>query len=192
REKLARLSPVLPVELPAALGFLVVKDREGQPIFLEGSEADALERGDGKLACDPLVILGGPDSCLSNLVIRDDDVHVPVVVEIEQADSVVGAARATKGRATQEVFLDPFQRLAEVEELDSLPVLALCVANEVHVLLGAAPPVRMEDHGHDALLENGRVERRLPVFQQARIGGFLNVLPLPIARDDAGEFETGT
>ena len=69
------------------------------------------------------------------------DVHVAVLVEVEQSDMVVGSTSGAERPAREQVLVQPLLRLAEVEELDLLAVLLDGVIDQLDDLLALDPAV---------------------------------------------------
>lgn len=188
RQQLRRRGPLASIKLPGTGGLLVLHQGEGVAIGLNNPKSKAFPDLRWKLARNPLALLRRPDSRLPHLAISDDHVRVAVVVQIHQANAVILAVRPPQRLSVQDILLDPLQRLAEIEKLNPFAVLALGVADEIDVLLWAAPAVGVEDKGHRSLLGDRGIKGGLPVFQKSRVSGFLNIFALPVAGHHAGEF----
>src|SRR5688572_13288693 len=99
----------------------------------------------------------------ANAIVADHRVEIAVIVQIDQARTVVFSIRPPKRITGQQVFVEPFLRFAKVEELDLLTVRSYGIVDELDELRAAAPAVWVEDEGEDTLLQNGDVQCGFPV-----------------------------
>jgi hypothetical protein len=191
QERLVHLPPAA-AEAPAAGDRLGSDEHAGGAVLADDAEPNprvAVRRDDPRrqLRLQPLLFLRVPHPRDLELLVANDDVHVPVGVQVEQADAVVPPVGRAEGLAGEEVGVQSLLHLREREELDLLAVLLHGVVDHLHDLRRLDPPVRVEDEVQHALLDDRDVDQRVPVGDRLRVVRPLHVLGLPVARRGAGE-----
>src|SRR3989442_1703178 len=86
------------------------------------SSSPASSEGRGKARGGPAILLGIPDSRLSGMLVRQDDIEITVVIQTEQANAVVLPVGGAQRMAEQQIFIQALLRLAKGQELDFRPV----------------------------------------------------------------------
>src|SRR5262249_19205873 len=144
----------------SALGVTRVEqvDQDRCPsVWLQDAEADlgGPRRHDDRARPDlPALWSALPDAGLPPPLIPDHHIHEPVVIHIEHPYAVVPSLGVPQGLSPEQVLVDALLRLAEVQELDLLPVLRDGVVDQLDDLRVLDPAVRVEDEVEDALLEH--------------------------------------
>src|SRR5262245_24932468 len=100
-----------------------------------------------------------PAPRLLHLAIRDLDIEITILVDINEADSMSGARlRIAQRVLPEQILVQPLLRLTKVEELDPPAVFRLGIVDEIDDLFRLDPAVRMEHETEHALLDDGAIE----------------------------------
>lgn len=116
----------------------------------------------------------------------DNQIHISVVVLVEQTHRLNISAGFPQRSSQQQIFVQPRHRFFERQEFHLLAVGAFGVVDALDDLVVAEPPVRMEDRGEDALCAHDGIESELPVGDGGGVGGAVGVEGFPVARDQRG------
>src|SRR5438132_9455347 len=124
-----------------------------------------------------------PNAGFLRPLVGNDDIKIAIVIEIEEAHSVIKAVGGAQRLAAEEVFIQPLLGFAKIQELHLLAMFFYCVIDELHHLLGPNPAVGMKDKGEQALFEHRGVKRRLPISDCDGVGWTMRIVSFPVAWD---------
>ena len=171
--------PLFTVEMPDAVVASVADEERGVAAWLQDTEPGA-----GIGAC---AIVGGlhelhrkregvpapgfriPNAGLPQVLVGDHCVHVTVVIHVEQPDAVILSVGGAKRLAAEKVARQPFAGLAEAQELHPVAMLGGDVVDPFDHLRVFDPTVRVKNEVENPLLEDGGVDRILPVPDRHRV-----------------------
>src|SRR2546423_10365602 len=136
----------------------------------------------------PSGLLWIPNARLLRPLVANDDIKIAIIIEIEEAHSVIEAVGGAQRLAAEEVFVQPLLGLAKIQELDLLAMFFYCVIDELQHLLGPNPAVRMKDKGEQSLFEHRGVKGRFPISNGDGVGWTMRIVSFPVAWNHGRKF----
>ena len=112
-------------------------------------------------------------------------VEVAVIVQVDQAHSLVFSSWATNRFAVQQMLVYALQAFTKVQELDLGAMRGHRMINQLHNLLRTNPTVGMKDQIKGPLFQDACIERQFQIPYGIGVVGFLYKLGRPVTRYNA-------